>query len=63
MQFIFAYTGQKMSSLLLWADWISHIPKADDSFGLATVAPADTMLHEGTYDDFEILGDTAIRQS
>ncbi|CAH3160038.1 unnamed protein product, partial [Porites lobata] len=44
-------------------DWILHIPKADDSHGPATVAPADTMLHEGTYDDFEILGDTAIRQS
>ena len=46
-----------MPCLALWADWILHIPKADDSHGPATVAPADTMLHEGTYDDFEILGD------
>ncbi|KAJ7334499.1 FK506-binding protein 15 [Desmophyllum pertusum] len=44
-------------------DWISHVPKADDSHGIATVAPADTMLYEGTYEDFEILGDTAVQTS
>jgi len=44
-------------------DWTSHLPKTDETHGLATVAPADTMLHEGTYEDFEILGDTAVRQS
>ena len=39
---------------------MSHIPVVDDSHGIATVAPADTMLYEGTYDDFEIVGDTAL---
>ena len=52
-----------MSSLLVLPDWISHIPKVDDSHGIATVAPAHTMQLEGTYEDFEILGDTAVRQS
>lgn len=45
----------------LYTDWISHVPKADDSHGIATVAPADTMLYEGTYEDYEILGDTAVQ--
>ncbi|KAM7445223.1 hypothetical protein ABFA07_006349 [Porites harrisoni] len=52
-----------MSSLLALPDWISHIPKVDDSHGIATVAPAHTMQLEGTYEDFEILGDTAVRQT
>lgn len=44
-------------------DWISHIPKADESHGIPSIAPADSMLQEGTYEDFEILGDTAVRES
>ena len=42
-------------------DWMSHHPKADDSHGIATVAPADTMLYEGSYEDFEIVGDTTVQ--
>ena len=57
------FSLNNMSSLLALPDWISHIPKVDDSHGIATVAPAHTMQLEGTYEDFEILGDTAVRQS
>ncbi|PFX25950.1 FK506-binding protein 15 [Stylophora pistillata] len=42
-------------------DWISHVPKVDDSHGIATVAPADSMLCEGSYEDYEIIGDTAVQ--
>ena len=48
-------------SYLIYLDWISHYPKADDSHGIATVAPADTMLYEESYEDFEILGDTTVQ--
>ena len=41
---------------------MSQVPSADQSLGIVTVAPADSML-EGSYEDFEIVGDTVIRQS
>lgn len=44
-----------------YLDWTSHHPKADDSHGIATVAPADTMLYEESYEDFEIVGDTTVQ--
>ena len=44
-----------------YLDWISQYPKADDSHGIATVAPADTMLYEESYEDFEIVGDTTVQ--
>ncbi|XP_066020866.1 FK506-binding protein 15-like isoform X2 [Pocillopora verrucosa] len=47
----------------IYFDWVSHVPKVDDSHGIATVAPADSMLYEGTYEDYEILGDTAVQTS
>ena len=50
-----------MLVLILYADWILYNPKADDSHGIATVAPADTMLYEESYEDFEILGDMAVQ--
>ncbi|KAK2567184.1 Protein ANTAGONIST OF LIKE HETEROCHROMATIN PROTEIN 1 [Acropora cervicornis] len=41
---------------------MSQVPSADQSLGIVTVAPADSML-EGSYEDFEIVGDTVIRQT
>lgn len=47
------------------SDWITKAPivPEDQRHCLATVAPADTTHLEGVYEDFEVIGETAVMKA
>lgn len=52
-------------TILYLIEWITKAPSIpeDKRHCLATVAPADTTHLEGEYEDFEVIGETAIMES
>ena len=52
-----------MSHIPFSIEWVSKMSTVDVCHGIPTVAPANTMLYEQSYDDYEIVGNTAVQET